>query len=213
MELKGGGGPSPELRRGAGDSPELAGGGGISLELGGGVGPSSQLGGGEGLYSSLMERGVATGERSSARLCVVMPVRSSNLAHALRNIRSWRSARARPCALGGPPLSDLALIHSQAFTSQRDAQLAVQIASALGVAGGVGGGEEEGGEEGPSRCFEAVRFLAARISLSDDIYTIHPTHNFSGPNSHFLRIFDRLSQLGAEGIARCASEASQEGEL
>eukprot|EP00964_Phaeocystis_antarctica_P119275 scaffold83025_cov66-Phaeocystis_antarctica.AAC.1 len=44
----------------------------------------------------------------------------------------------------------------------------------------------------PTACVGAVRFLAARIPVATDVYTIYPSHNFTGPNTHFLRAFDRL---------------------
>lgn len=40
-----------------------------------------------------------------------------------------------------------------------------------------------------------MRFLAARIPLELDVYTITPTHNFSGPNRHFLAAFRELNRL------------------
>jgi hypothetical protein len=40
-----------------------------------------------------------------------------------------------------------------------------------------------------------VRFLAARVPLELDVYTITPTHNFSGPNRHFLAAFRELTRL------------------
>jgi hypothetical protein len=40
-----------------------------------------------------------------------------------------------------------------------------------------------------------VRFLAARVPLELDVYTITPTHNFSGPNRHFLAAFRELNRL------------------
>ncbi len=48
----------------------------------------------------------------------------------------------------------------------------------------------------------AVRFLAARIPLDVDVYTIYPTHNFTGPNTHFLSTFEALDRLATAGLAR-----------
>ncbi|KAL1510560.1 hypothetical protein AB1Y20_006861 [Prymnesium parvum] len=138
-------------------------------------------------------RGELVGPPSRARLCVLMPVRTANLPHARRNVRSWATPRGAPCAEGAADVADLALLHSQSFAPAEDARVAADVLDAMAPGGG---------GAAVRRCFAAVRFLAARIPLSDDIYTIYPTHNFSGPNLHFLRIFDRLADLAAAGIAR-----------
>ena len=92
-----------------------------------------------------------------------------------------------PCGRGVEAVSDLALFHSQSFAAPEDVRLAAEVLRALTSGSSAAAA--------PRRCFGAVRFLAARISLTDDVYTIYPTHNFSGPNSHFLRTFDRLAEL------------------
>lgn len=51
-------------------------------------------------------------------------------------------------------------------------------------------------------CFGAVRFLAARIPLDVDVYTIYPTHNFTGPNTHFLATFAALQRVAGLRLAR-----------
>ena len=60
--------------------------------------------------------GEALGGPSPAVVCVLMPVRSNNLPHALRNVRAWSLERASPCQSSGAPASaDLAFFHSQSL--------------------------------------------------------------------------------------------------
>lgn len=162
------------------------------------------------LENELVSKGEIVGPPSSARLCVVMPVRSSNLARALRNVETWSLARAAPCVPGHSTAdhggrhehgADLALFHAQSFETAADARLASALSRALKVSA-VGGGVGESSWP-PWRCFGAVRFLAARIPLEQDVYTIYPTHNFTGPNLHFLHTFDALGKLARARVARC----------
>ena len=161
--------------------------------------------------------GEALGAASKAQLCVVMPVRSSNLARAVRNARRWSSTRGMPCT-SGPPAVDLCVFHSQSFSSPRDVTLAAELLQALAQPSQVrtpvlrsGGNGTAAGvtaspiPRSPAACFGAVRFLAARIPLAVDVYTIYPTHNFTGPNTHFLRTFDMVERLAAVGVARYAA--------
>ena len=69
------------------------------------------------------------------------------------------------------------------------------------------------GSHPPGVCFGSVRFLAARIPLDVDVYTIYPTHNFTGPNTHFLSIFGALEKLASAGIAKYATFSSWNGYL
>ena len=70
--------------------------------------------------------GEYVGGTTSTKLCVVMPVRSSNLPHALRNVRSWaKRGAAAPCELhDAPAAADLAFFHAQDFSGARDTTLA-----------------------------------------------------------------------------------------
>ena len=184
------------------------------------------------LLQELMDTGESVGGHSTSKLCVVMPVRGNTLAAALRNVRSWSSARAVPCAATATAaVADLCIFHSQSFAAAPDARLAAEILRALeGVPGaaarplnpsaaaaaaadpaatdpaasdpGPSGPLPSDAANRPRRCLGAVRFLAARIPIEADVYTIYPTHNFSGPNNHFLRTFDRLHALSAAGVAR-----------
>ena len=152
--------------------------------------------------------GEAVGPRSSASLCVLMPVRSTNLVRALRSVRSWGRPRAAPCqAADGVAVADLAFFHSQRFehaevrlAQELFAALRVPVPGAAGAAGAVGAAEAR--RWPPTSCVGAVRFLAARIPVATDVYTIYPTHNFTGPNTHFLRAFGRLQALERAGVAR-----------
>ena len=127
-----------------------------------------------------------------------MPVRSSNLQRAVRNALSWSSARGLPCV--APPLgnrtpsADLCIFHSQSFASARDVALAEDFVRALA--------QPAAGAHSPGACFGAVRFLAARIPLDVDVYTIYPVHNFTGPNTHFLSTFAAVERLADLGVAQ-----------
>ena len=150
--------------------------------------------------------GELVGAASGARLCVVMPVRSNSLPKAVRNVRSWAAARGSPCTeqtAAAAATADLCIIHSQSFASSRDVDQANELYRALLVRrhGISGAGDGRRGHR-PRDCFGAVRFLAARIPLARDVYTIYPTHNFSGPNSHFLETFAALRRLSDDGTAR-----------
>lgn len=149
------------------------------------------------------DNGEAVGGPSSASLCVLMPVRSSSLARALRSVRTWAESRAAPCtspaADSGAVAADFAFFHSQSFDSERDVRTAQEMLRALRVPAG---SSTQSSRWPPTACVGAVRFLAARISVEDDVYTIYPTHNFTGPNTHFLRAFSRLRALAKEGVAQ-----------
>jgi hypothetical protein len=146
--------------------------------------------------------GESIGNASRARLCVVMPVRSNNLRNAVRNVRSWSSARGLPCTTTAEPQADLCIFHSQSFVSARDVGLANDLLLALQRPQAAAGAEAP---HSASACFGAVRFLAARIPLDVDVYTIYPTHNFTGPNTHFLTTFAALERVAAAGLARYAA--------
>ena len=63
----------------------------------------------------------------------------------------------------------------------------------------------------PLGALGAVRFLAARIPLDVDVYTIYPTHNFTGPNTHFLATFGALERVAALGLeARAVAQRERE---
>lgn len=153
--------------------------------------------------------GESVGGPSTARVCVVMPVRAHSLVKAVRNVRSWATERGFPCKASkasvngtGPSQVDLCFFHSQSFSSARDVRLAEDLNRALDepVSQGV-----HGTMSTPRACFGAVRFLAARIPLSVDVYTIYPTHNFTGPNTHFLSTFAALERVSKGlGLARYA---------
>ena len=141
--------------------------------------------------------GAAIGPPSRSSLCVVMPVRSNSLPRAVRNVRSWSTSRGSPCN-SDAPVADLCIIHSQSFVSEHDVEQASDLLNALALPlivaeGDLGmrGPVDEATDSRPhertvASCFGAVRFLAARIPIERDIYTIYPTHNFSGPNEHFM---------------------------
>ena len=142
------------------------------------------------------EDGEIVGPPSQSILCVVMPVRSNSLPKAVRNVRSWSRAGGSPCTRPTSTGADLCIFHSQSFASAADVQHARDLMDALQTpiqpptrtdlaAAQVHGGTRELPST-PALCFGAVRFLAARIPLERDVYTIYPTHNFSGPNEHFM---------------------------
>ena len=145
--------------------------------------------------------GEAIGPRSPASLCVLMPVRSTSLVRALRSVRSWGRPHAAPCGpADGIAVADLAFFHSQRFEhASEDMRLARELFAALRVPAPGATGESRWP---PTACVGAVRFLAARIPVATDVYTIYPSHNFTGPNTHFLRAFDRLQGLERAGVAR-----------
>ena len=106
-------------------------------------------------------------------------------------------------------MADLAFFHSQQFEhASEDMRLARELFAALRVpapdAADAAGAAGAAGEARwpPTACVGAVRFLAARIPVATDVYTIYPSHNFTGPNTHFLRAFDRLQGLERAGVAR-----------
>ena len=126
----------------------------------------------------------AVGPASEATLCILMPVRSSNLPSAVRNVESWARRGLTLCEdapATRAPRPDLVFFHAQSFASAGDRRLARALVDALRSPppGGVGAP--------PASCFGAIRFLAARIAPQLDVYTIYPTHNFTGPNLHFLQ--------------------------
>jgi hypothetical protein len=170
--------------------------------------------------------GEAIGRQSSARLCIVMPVRSNSLPRVLRNVRSWATAQGIPCSLdvattpSKDAYADACFFHSQSYESSRDISTASEILRALNSPVLVQPAERSSRERSrlnqsptslalvqavPRHCFGAVRFLAARIPLSDDVYTIYPTHNFSGPNAHFMGAFAALHRINSAGLARYTS--------
>ena len=161
--------------------------------------PSPPRRGSESLH---FDDGEAVGPRSPASLCVLMPVRSTSLARALRSVRSWGRPHGAPCGVrsDGVAVADLAFFHSQKFEhASEDVRLARELFAALRVPAPGAPGESRWP---PTACVGAVRFLAARIPVATDVYTIYPSHNFTGPNTHFLRAFDRLQGLGRAGVAR-----------
>ena len=147
------------------------------------------------------EEGEAIGPPSPASLCVLMPVRSTSLVRALRSVRSWGRPHAEPCGpVDGVAVADLAFFHSQSFEhASEDMRFARELFAALRVPAPGAAGEARWS---PTACVGAVRFLAARIPVATDVYTIYPSHNFTGPNTHFLRAFDRLQGLERAGVAR-----------
>jgi hypothetical protein len=162
--------------------------------------------------------GEVLGQQSAAHLCIVMPVRSSNLRRALRNVRSWSTQHSMPCnSTRAPPAADLCFFHSQSFQTSRDQDLAEQIVRALSEPSGPAETFESTHTMAPSfpmnspgSCFGAVRFLAARIPLDVDVYTIFPTHNFTGPNTHFLSTFGALRAVARAGLATYSSYQQME---
>ena len=146
------------------------------------------------------ENGERMGNTSESRVCIVMPVRSSNLRRAVRNAHSWSLARGMPCATSETPDVDLCVFHSQSFASSRDVALASEFAHALSQPSMLATNSTPM-PSSPGACFGAVRFLAARIPLDVDVYTIYPIHNFTGPNTHFLSTFSALDRVAAAGLA------------
>ena len=147
------------------------------------------------------EDGEYLGNVSQARLCVVMPVRSNSLQRAVRNVQSWSSARGMPCVTEAAPVADLCIFHSQSFVSARDVQLASDLLRTLHQPFAATATSATA-PRSPAACFGAVRFLAARIPLDVDVYTIYPTHNFTGPNTHFLSTFAALERISTARLAR-----------
>ena len=153
------------------------------------------------------EDGEVVGPPSSATLCVLMPVRSNNLGRAVRAVRAWERARAAPCGGGGAgssdaaaaaaAVADLAFFHSQSYEGE-DMRLGRALLASLRAYSDA----PRARAWAPTACVGAVRLLAARIPLATDVYTIYPTHNFTGPNTHFLRAFDRLQALAKAGVAK-----------
>ena len=141
------------------------------------------------LVAALRKTGEALGRPTGARLAIVMPVRDPNLPSALRNVESWALRRRPPCVdPASRATADLAFLHSQSFEGRSASRSASDLDAALRRSGGA--------------CFGAVRFLAARVPLELDVYTIVPTHNFSGPNRHFLAVFRELRRLRSLQLAR-----------
>ena len=158
-----------------------------------------------GMGGRSFDDGESIGAPSTSVLCVVMPVRSNSLPKALRNVRSWSTARGAPCT-SKAAAADLCIIHSQSFTSVRDVEQARALLDALArpkaqPEAAAATGNSSGQPSTVASCFGAVRFLAARIPIERDVYTIYPTHNFSGPNEHFLQTFASLGSLRANRIA------------
>ena len=150
------------------------------------------------------ENGERFGNASQSRVCIVMPVRSDNLRRAVRNVQSWSLTRGMPCLTAAMPDVDLCVFHSQSFETRQDAVLASKLAHALSQRA-ADTANSAGAPQSAGACFGAVRFLAARIPLDVDVYTIYPTHNFTGPNTHFLSIFAALDRVAAAGLARYAA--------
>ena len=98
---------------------------------------------------------------------------------------------------------DLCFFHSQSYVSARDTRFAEDIILALDKPPPTDASTARAASA-PRSCFGAVRFLAARIPLDVDVYTIYPTHNFTGPNTHFLSTFVALERISALGLARYA---------
>ena len=104
--------------------------------------------------------------------------------------------------MAGTPDVDLCVFHSQSFETHRDAMLASELAYALDKRAATTANSTPGTPRSAGACFGAVRFLAARIPLDVDVYTIYPTHNFTGPNTHFLSTFAALDRVASVGLAR-----------
>lgn len=149
--------------------------------------PTTEFTTGAALYAALLRDGEMLGGVSEARTAIVMPVRDGNLPAALRNVESWSVGRRPPCAAASGPAPDFAFLHAQSFASETAARSAVAIDATM--------------RQGRAHCVRAIRFLAAQIPLSLDVYTVTPTHNFSGPNRHFLAAFRVLMRLKPRGLA------------